>query len=62
METIELTIVFCPQTGQISLNGPMGNKLMCYGMLEMAKDLVRSYDPAKQSQILVPAMPLNGHR
>ena len=43
--------------GSINVNGPVGNKTLCYGMLEAAKDAVRDYVEANQSRI-VPALAL----
>jgi hypothetical protein len=37
---IELTIRYDDQTGACNANGPLANKLVCYGMLEMARDIV----------------------
>lgn len=37
--------------GQITMDGPLGNKVLCYGLLEIAKDLVRNY---VQSPIMKP--------
>lgn len=31
--------------GNIRVNGPVHNKMMCYGLLEAAKDAVRDYKP-----------------
>lgn len=35
--------------GSVSVTGPIMNKLLCYGMLESAKQLVTTYTPAKVS-------------
>jgi len=48
--------------GQLSVRGPLQNKIMAYGLLEMAKDVVRA-QPVKPPDIVVPVrqMPDNGH-
>lgn len=66
--TIRLVIEMNAQGG-ISVNGPINNKALCYGMLEAAKDAVRDYVAKQQSPILKPGVqeveralagPLNG--
>lgn len=32
-------------TGEIGVQAPMTDKLLCYGMLEAAKEAVREYEP-----------------
>ena len=39
---IVLTITLSPG-GQINVNGPIQDKVLCYGLLEFAKDLIRVY-------------------
>jgi hypothetical protein len=39
--------------GQVTFNGPLGNKVLCYGLLELAKDIVRA-TPVQQSNIIKP--------
>ena len=31
--------------GQVSLEGPLGNKLLCYGILQAGMDAVRVFKP-----------------
>ena len=42
---IRLTIDFNPSSGALNVSGPMANKMLAYGILDMAKDAVRAYDP-----------------
>lgn len=56
---LQMKILFKPMTGEISIEGPLNDKVMCYGILEQAKDVVRAFDPAKS--ITLPAMP-NGKK
>jgi hypothetical protein len=37
-----LTITFDQLTGAINVNGPITNRFVAYGMLELAKDAVRT--------------------
>lgn len=40
----ELKITLTP-SGQVLVTGPIANKLLCYGMLGLARDVVRDFDP-----------------
>lgn len=42
-EVMVFVIAFNTITGQCQVQGPIGNKGMCYQMLELAKDCVRKY-------------------
>jgi hypothetical protein len=37
--------------GEVSVSGPLENKLICYGLLEMAKDIIAAYTEQAQKQI-----------
>jgi hypothetical protein len=52
---IQLTITYDPQSNQIGVEGPIGEKTLCYGMLESAKDAIR--DHAAKSSGIVAAPP-----
>lgn len=53
---LELKISLDQLSGGISVNGPIDNPLICYAMLELAKDAVRAHNQAKvaKSSIVVP--------
>lgn len=38
-----LTISYEPETDMVRIDGPLGNPILCYGMLARANDLVRDY-------------------
>lgn len=40
--------------GKLNVNGPLGDKVLCYGMLGLAKDVVRTYDASAASPIVRP--------
>lgn len=42
------------ENGTINFNGPMDNKILCYGLLQAAMDIVRDYKPGEESQIALP--------
>jgi len=47
MERPKLIVEF-KENGSISVNGPIGDKVLAYGMLEAAKDAIREYNVAQQ--------------
>jgi hypothetical protein len=38
--------------GRVNVNGPIANNLLCYGMLEMAKDAIASFNAKPASSII----------
>lgn len=42
---IELTIKLEPD-GKISIGGPLHDKILCLGLLELAKDVIKNYNPS----------------
>ncbi len=32
--------------GEVNVSGPLDNKIFCYGLLEVARDLVTNYKPS----------------
>ncbi len=48
--TIKLEIFFDQLTGNVTVNGPINNAMLCYGIFELAKDAVRSYVQQQASQ------------
>lgn len=38
---------------KINISGPLENKVLCYGLLEMGKDLVRDY---KAKMVITPSL------
>ncbi len=50
---IVMTISFVP--GQpVQVNGPLVDKMLCYGMLEMARDAIQAFDAQNAPRIMVP--------
>lgn len=48
----KVEIIITPdEHGNLNVNGPLENKIACYGMLEMAKDLFRRYVPPPQNDL-----------
>lgn len=50
-----LTITLTPD-GQVQVHGPLGNKGLCYMMLECAKDAIRDYEVKQKAAIQVPRL------
>ena len=40
-------IISLRQDGNVDVQGPIANKVLCYGLLERAKDAIRTYEPDK---------------
>jgi len=64
---IEIKIRWNMQTGETEFEGPMGNKTICYGMLEVAKKMVDTHVNAnaqKAAQGIIQRIigANNGHR
>lgn len=61
----ELKIIL-NEAGQVSVTGPIDQKPLCYGLLEVARDVIAAHKPMEQ-RIVQPATALpfavkgNGH-
>jgi hypothetical protein len=51
--SVKLEIIL-NDNGSITVNGPISNKLMCWGLLTAAEDVIRNFDPAKKPLIEIP--------
>ena len=51
--TATLTITMTT-AGQVSVNGPIENRLLCYGLLEIARDTIVEFNKKSGAKILVP--------
>ena len=52
-----LTIALMPD-GNVAVNGPIQDRILCYGLLEAAHDAIHDFKPDQSQQIqVVPAMP-----
>lgn len=52
MAKITLTIVV-EENGQVGVNGPIHDKVLCYGLLEIGRQAIQAYDPGQR--IVTPA-------
>lgn len=55
-EPVQELVVTLRRNGTLSVAGPIGNKLLCYGMLDMAKDVVSNFRPKQPSPVIVPGI------
>jgi hypothetical protein len=56
---LTLAITFDQTTGQVGVNGPIQNPLLCMGMMEMAKNAIHKFaDETAKGQRIVPATAL----
>jgi hypothetical protein len=46
-QDIELTITLT-RSGDINVSGPIGDKILAYGMLEVAKDIINDHHKGKR--------------
>jgi len=53
-EGLTFTIIVAPN-GEINIHGPLHDKVLCYGLLEIARDLVKDFKP---QQVVVPKLVL----
>ena len=51
---IQMVITFNPNNGSIQVTGPINNRTLSYGMLEMAKEAIYDLKEKMKSQIQVP--------
>lgn len=50
MAQLQIVIALDQVTGQCSVSGPIDNVFLAYGLLEMAKDVIRNYSAEKAKQ------------
>ena len=44
-------VITLEDNGQLNVNGPLDNLLMCYGMLSLAHDSIKDYAASKQNRV-----------
>jgi hypothetical protein len=58
MSKLSLTIMM-EEDGRIGVNGPIDNKILCYGMLELAKQAIQAYEPGRKIVTPNGSVPVN---
>jgi hypothetical protein len=58
---IRITIELDPRNGKLTVNGPIHDKVLMYGALRLAEDVVREYEHNEAMRRVLPvaAMPAN---
>ncbi len=62
--TTKPTITLGPN-GNVGVQGPVDQVMLCYGLLEAAKDVIRTHAQKKAESLVIPTHPLlpgNGRR
>ena len=62
--TTKLTITLSPN-GNVRVDGPVDQIILCYGLLDAAKDVIRTHAQKKAESLVIPTHPLlpgNGRR
>ena len=62
--TTKLTIILSPN-GKVQVEGPVDQVMLCYGLLDVAKDVIRMHAQQKAESSIVPLhtlLPGNGRR
>jgi hypothetical protein len=54
---LELKIMM-DDAGQVTMSGPIENKILCYGLLEVARDGIAEHHANAAKQLVQPAGPL----
>ena len=55
MPDIQLVITIVPKIGGVNVAGPINDRFLCYGMLEMAKDAIVKHQEEASKSALVKA-------
>lgn len=53
MANPKITIVFDTETGKVSVDGPINDKLLCFGLLELAKNAINEHARGAASELLL---------
>lgn len=55
MATLTITL---DQAGAVSVTGPIENRLLCYGLLALARDIIATHSTQLQSRLVQPVTAL----
>jgi hypothetical protein len=55
---VRMVIDLDPHTGQIRVDGPIDNKILALGMLDLARKAVWEFDPARAAGLLLARGPV----
>ncbi len=51
---LQMMIIFNPNNGQVQVTGPLNNRTLAYGMLEMAREAIYELKEKMKPQIQIP--------
>lgn len=51
---IQIVVQFDPQTRQVQVSGPLQDKVLCYGLLEIARDTLHEHFMRSEAAKIVP--------
>jgi len=54
-KTIAKIVIKLHSNGSVEVEGPFNDKILCYGLLEMGKEIIKGHVP-EQKNILVPQL------
>ena len=59
---VALIIRFNPATGHVNIEGPLDQRMLCYGLLEMAREILSkgAANPKPSSPIHIPELRFRG--
>lgn len=52
MQVVAQLAIMLDDAGNVTVNGPIDNRLLIFGMLEMAKDAINNHHIAQQKRIV----------
>jgi hypothetical protein len=52
MNVVAQLVITLDESGNVGINGPLENRLLCFGMMEMAKDGINKKHDADQKRIV----------
>lgn len=55
MAIVATVTITLDDAGNVAVNGPIDNRLLCYGLLEVAKDTVTKHCEQMNNRIVQPA-------
>jgi len=58
LDVITLTVHLNTKTGEMGVQGPLENKILCLGMLTLAIKSVQEYKPVEAGGIVIPQVKL----
>ena len=60
-ETQAKLVIWINPDGTVAVNGPLDNKMLCYGLLDCARDAIKDFNDNKnKSAIVVPRLNVLG--